>query len=90
MSQTKENDTSDRSRAPSTNRESTETENQPSERAASDEQDTTAIDKGPFGDLAILTLNGDALLALGINPDRVDEIRYRPYNGALLVTPVTQ
>jgi hypothetical protein len=59
------------------------------EHAESDEGDTTAIDKGPYGAVAILTIDGNFLRSLGFNPDHVDELRYRPYNGAVLVEPVT-
>lgn len=70
--------------------EPTKAEDPPSsEHAESNEGDTTAIDKGPYGVVAILTIDGDFLRSLGFNPDHVDEIRYRPYNGAVLVEPVT-
>lgn len=65
-------------------------EDQPSERTESNEGDTTAIDKGPYGVVAILTMDGDFLRSLGFNPEHVDALRYRPYNGAVLVEPVTQ
>lgn len=68
--------------------ETSESEHSPSERASSDEKDSTAIHKGPYGDVAILTLSGDDLLSLGINPERVDQVQYRTYNGAVLIEPV--
>ena len=67
----------------------TKAEDQPPELAESNEGDTTAIDKGPYGSVAILTIDGDFLRSLGFNPDDVDEIRYRPFNGAVLLEPVT-
>ena len=69
-------------------RESEAVKTSASERAPSEESDTTAIAKGSFGDLEILTLSRDDLLSLGINPDHVDQIRYRTYNGAVLIEPV--
>lgn len=74
---------------PDDNDEPTKAEDQPSERAESNEGDTTTIDKGPYGAVAILTIDGDFLRSLGFNPDHVDEIRYRSFNGAVLVEPLT-
>lgn len=92
MSSSDENlTTSGASPLPDDNDEPTKADHSPSsERGESNEGDTTAIDKGPYGAVAILTIDGDFLRSLGFNPDHVDELRYRPYNGALLVEPVTQ
>jgi hypothetical protein len=90
MGRTEENLTSaDGSALPDDNDEPTKANDSPSfERAESNKGDTTAIDKGPYGAVAILTIDGNFLRSLGFNPEHVDEIRYRPYNGAVLVEPV--
>ena len=89
MSSKEENLTpADATPLPDDNDEPTKADDKPSsERADSNEGDTTAIYKGPFGAVAILTIDGNSLRALGFNPEHVDELRYRPYNGAVLVEP---
>ncbi|OYR42893.1 hypothetical protein [Halorubrum sp. Eb13] len=91
MSSKEENPTSvDTSALPNDNDDTAKSEDLPdSELQESSETDETAIDKGPYGVVAILSLDGNILRSLGINPDHVTEIRYRPYNGAILVEPVT-
>ena len=82
---------SDDSPLPNGNVEPTENEDSPSlERVESNKADTTIINKGPYGAVAILTIDADFLRSLGFNPKNVDELSYRPFNGAVLVEPVTQ
>lgn len=91
MSSKEENPTSaDASPLPNANDETANNEDSPYfEHQESSKTDEAAIDKGPYGVVAILSLDGNILRSLGINPDHVNEIRYRPYNGAILVEPVT-
>jgi len=81
----------DESPTPSNDRESGESDGTNDSGVGSDgEADTTTIDKGPYGSVAILTVDEGFLRSLGFNPENVDELRYQPYNGAVLVEPVTQ
>lgn len=43
------------------------------------------IETNDWGSAVCITLDGDDLRGMGINPDKVDSIKYRIYNGVIIV-----
>ena len=60
------------------------------EQYSEDGRDPSPIHTCEFGAAVAVTLGGDDLRRLGINPDRVEAVTYRILNGAVLIEPISK